>query len=182
MAVSLKVLNGVLAQALDEFFVREADALVTNVSERNSCGRLALYLEGAAHKAGLTGYVADPEYNRKQGGKVKTILDRDMKVISISCDLILHSRGAQIAEDNLIAIEMKKVERPIREKDSDRDRLRALTKSPQDNIWSYDGAVHPEHVCGYRLGVFVEISASQRTATLEYFTKGAHSHNEQRTF
>src|SRR5712691_9056299 len=117
MTVSLKVLTRVLAQALDEFFAKEAGALAANVNERNSCGRLALYLEGAALEAGLTGYVADPEYNRKQDGKVKTILDDDMKVISISCDLILHSRGAQIAEDNLIAIDMKKAERPIQEKD-----------------------------------------------------------------
>ena len=182
MAVTARFLKHVLRDALDEFFVREACALVANVNERNSCARLAVYLERAAHEAGLAGYVADTEYNRQQDGKVKTILDRNMKVISINCDLVLHSRGAKIADDNLIAIEMKKADRPLVEKERDRDRLRALTKSPYDQIWSYDGTVHPEHVCGYRLGVFIEIASANRAATLEYFAEGVQTSNERHTF
>jgi hypothetical protein len=36
-----------------------------------------LHLEREAAEAGLEGYFADPEYDRKQGGQIKTILDGD---------------------------------------------------------------------------------------------------------
>ena len=76
-----------------------------------------------------------------------------MQVIQISADLILHSRGNNVAEDSLIAVEMKKSGRPTKEKHADRNRLRAMTKGSYDGIWSNDRTTHPEHVCGYRLGV-----------------------------
>ena len=51
----------------------------------------------------------DTEYNRN-GGSLKTIFDneRDLKVIKVTCDIIVHSRGKNIKQDNLICIEMKK--------------------------------------------------------------------------
>src|SRR3546814_5091694 len=93
-------------------------------SERNLCARWAPLLEMAAVEAGDDGYRADTEYNRKQGGQVKTILDETMHVVRITCDLILHSRGRVVERDNLIAIEMKRLSHPEREKQKDRVRLR----------------------------------------------------------
>lgn len=180
MPISTELLQRVLNDALHEFFQREGAGLAGGVNERNSCGRLAIYLEQAAKKSGLTGYYADPEYNRKQGGQVKTILDKRMRVITINADLLLHSRGEKIAEDNLIAIEMKKSGRPEAEKNSDRNRLRAMTKSSFDDIWSNDGKTHPEHVCGYRLGVFIEVDSVKRIANLEYFRDGKRIGSESR--
>ncbi|MDY4348487.1 hypothetical protein [Pectobacterium brasiliense] len=106
----------------------------------------------------MHGYFADVEYNRKQNGKVKTIMDGDFNIVRINCDLILHSRGDNVERDNLIAIEMKKSERPKIEKKNDINRLRAMTKKSFDDIWSFDGKTHPEHVCGYEIGYFIEIN------------------------
>jgi hypothetical protein len=172
MSIDLNNLKNILQKALNDFFTREVDAMLARVNERNNCGRLAIYLQQHATDAGLSTYYADPEYNRKQGGQIKTILDRKMQIITINCDLILHSRGASIAEDNLIAIEMKKADRPESEKNDDRNRLRAMTKKSFDDTWSNDGTTHPEHVCGYKLGLYIELDASKREAILEYYQSG----------
>ena len=134
--------------------------------------RIALYLERLLSKYDLEGYYADNEYNRKQDGQVKTILNDKETIVTITCDIIVHSRGKKTEEDNLIAIEMKKSERPQSEKDSDKDRLRALTKDSYDGVWSYDGKTHPEHVCGYILGVYMEIEQSTRRCFFELYHKG----------
>lgn len=68
-----------------------------------------MYLERIVCKSGIKGYYADVEYNRNKDGRVKTILNKKMEVVTINCDLILHSRGNNTKCDNLIAIEMKKV-------------------------------------------------------------------------
>ena len=104
------MLTQIFEQSLEQFFQREAQNILSGVSERNLCSRLAIPLETITHQNGLSTYYADTEYNRKQNGRVKTMLDDDMQVINITCDLILHSRGEVMARDNLIAIEMKKSE------------------------------------------------------------------------
>jgi len=172
MPIRIELITDILERSLDSFFAAQGEAIVAGVSERNSCARLGLHLEREAGEAGLEGYFADPEYDRKQGGQIKTILDGDYQEITICCDLILHSRGASIAEDNLIAVEMKKSRRPKREKVADRNRLRAMTKPSYDDIWSNDGTTHPEHVCGYRLGVYIELNNTTRTALIDYFMGG----------
>lgn len=166
------VLSQVFDQALEQFFERETQNILSGVSERNLCARLAMPLETFAHKNGFSGYYADPEYNRKQNGKVKTILDDDMQVVNVTCDLILHSRGEIMARDNLIAIEMKKSERLEEEKASDRARLRTLTKSSFDNVWSFDGKTHPEHVCGYELGYFIDLNRDENSYIVQKFQVG----------
>jgi hypothetical protein len=172
MAIPIELIQDILERSLAEFFRREANNLVNGVNERNSCGRLATYMQQIATGSGLGHYFADNEFNRKQGRQIKTILGKDMKVVTINCDLILHSRGESIAEDNLIAIEMKKAGRPTREKTADRLRLCAMTKSSYDGVWSNDGTAHPEHVCGYRIGAYVELNNTTRKARVEYFMKG----------
>jgi len=58
------------------------------------------------------------------------------------------------------------------DKTKDRERLRALTKASYDDIWSHDGVVFPEHVCGYCLGVYVELDRQNRQCSLEYYSAG----------
>jgi len=103
---------------------------------------------------------------------VKTILDGQERVVAITCDLILHSRGKLIRDDNLIAIEMKKSSGSKADKESDRNRLRALTKESYDGIWSADGITRPEHVCGYKLGLYMELDIRARKCLLEYYRRG----------
>ena len=55
-----------------------------------------------------------------------------------------------MSRDNLIALEMKKSTGRQVDKDKDRNRLECLTKSPKQDVWSYDGKALPEHVCGYK--------------------------------
>ncbi|PKV52227.1 hypothetical protein ATE84_4334 [Aquimarina sp. MAR_2010_214] len=159
-------------EAKAKFFQKEKRNILSGVSERNLCGRLSIYLETLLEKYELENYYSDPEYNRKQNERVKTILDENMEVVTINCDLIVHSRGERMDSDNLIAIEMKKSNRPEAEKISDKLRLRALTKASYDGIWSYDGKAHPEHVCGYQLGIYIEINNDDMNYLIEGFISG----------
>jgi hypothetical protein len=172
MPADPNLVRNVFELTLDEFFVRETQGVLEGVNERSNCGRMAFYLQRIADAYGLDGYFADTEYNRKQNGEVKTILDREMKVVAINCDLILHSRGSSLDADNLIAIEVKKREAKGDEKIKDRERLRALTKASYDDIWSNDGVTLPEHVCGYVLGVYIELDRRCRQCLVEYYRSG----------
>jgi hypothetical protein len=164
------------------FFERETENIIDGISERNLCGRLSTYLEFLLEKYNLTEYYSDTEYNRKQNGEVKTILDDNMEIITINCDLIVHSRGSIPKKDNLLAIEMKKSTRPEYEKISDKKRLRTLTKSSYDGVWSYDGKTHPEHVCGYELGIYIELDIENRNCIIEGFLKGEKSFEQIEKF
>lgn len=169
-------------RSFEQFTEREAENILHGTSERNLCARWAPLLETAAVEAGYDEYRADTEYNRKHCGQVKTILDETMHVVRITCDLILHSRGRIVERDNLIAIEMKRSSHPEREKQKDRIRLRALTKSSYDGVWSADGRALPEHVCGYGLGYFVELDADSRIFRFEEYQLGNLSDEIQRVF
>jgi hypothetical protein len=50
-----------------EFFGRERDNIRADISERNLCGRLMLYLDAAREHFGLREYFTDTEYNRNLG-------------------------------------------------------------------------------------------------------------------
>lgn len=162
----------VFEDALSSFLAAEGNSLLTNVSERNTCGRLAIYLQKQLEVDGFTGYYADVEYNRKQQGQVKTIVNENLEVIQITPDLIAHTRGERPPQhDNLIAIEAKKSVRPQHEKSADRARLKAMTRIPFVGVWPWDGS-HPEHVCGYAVGVYIEIDIGNRMMELEFYKKG----------
>ncbi|CAM3376843.1 hypothetical protein PALU110988_19355 [Paenibacillus lupini] len=67
---------------------------------------------------------------------------------------------------------MKKSVSGKKEKIKDKNRLIALTKDSFDDIWAFDGTNFPEHVCGYRLGVYYEVNAVNRNVLIEYYLKG----------
>lgn len=166
------LLDKIFKDSTDKFLAEEAENIINGVTERNLCGRLAIYLTDKLRKNKILNYYADTKYNRKQNGRVKTILDDELNVITIQCYLIVHSRGNNIQQDNLIAVEMKKSSRPELEKVNDRKRLRALTKENYDEIWSYDGVTLPEHVCGYILGIYMILDIAKQTCYFEYYQKG----------
>jgi hypothetical protein len=163
-------LTDLFKESVNTFFAKETTNILSGVSERSLCSRLAMYLEDNFSRFSITGnYNADTEYNRKQNGEVKTILDDQMQVIVISCDLLVHSRGMEVP-DNLITIEMKKSHRPEAEKQSDKNRLRAMTK--KQDVYSTDGQTNPEHVCGYIIGIYMEINNKARTCLFEKYKGG----------
>lgn len=157
-------------------YLNEQKKLIrSGVSERTLCGQLMLYLNNAKdnelNELYRTYYV-DVEYNRNTNGRLKTIKDREGEIITINCDLILHSRGENLVQDNLIALEMKKSNRIKNEKEKDRERLKALTRQSFDNIWSYDGKTLPKHVCRYILGVYYELNIPRMEVLVEYYRDG----------
>lgn len=151
----------------------------SDISERTLCGALKSHLEKNLRRYKIKGYFVDVEYNRNNG-QVKTILDENYEVVNIQCDLIIHSRGENFKQDNLLAIEMKKSYRSEESKKSDRLRLRALTKSTYDkDVWAYDGRSFPEHVCRYIIGVFYEIDEKNRRIFLEYYRNGTMQYRRE---
>ena len=159
-------------KANKSFLKEEQNLFDTQVSERTLCGALMLHLHDLVkNDTSYEGYFCDVEYNRN-AGRVKTILNNKLEVISICCDLIVHSRGIHREQDNLIAIEMKKHNRKESEKEKDRQRLIALTKNSYDGFWSFDGRELPKHVCRYALGVYYEINFRNKHVLIEYYKNG----------
>jgi hypothetical protein len=169
---NFNLLEQLVTQSISIFLYREKEAIINNVSERNNCGRLAIYMNSILERYNIPQkYIVDIEYNRKQEGKIKTIIDNEENIINITCDLILHSRGRE-HPDNLIAIEVKKYDRPKIEKEKDKIRLCALTKKPGDNIYPAYGMSWPIHVCDYILGTYMELNRKNNSCFIEYFHNG----------
>jgi len=175
MKLSSKDLKKIITPALRDFFEEELQSILDDVAERSLCARLAMHFERYMKEFNLEGYYADTEYNRKQGGKVKTILLGNEEIIPITCDLIVHSRGQSVTKDNLIALEMAKSNKSEDDLRSDRIRLMAMTKVAYDDIWSADGVTHPEHVCGYVKGLYLILDRTKRVAYLEHYAQGSPS-------
>ncbi len=156
-----------------KFLSNETTLIKSDVSERCLCGSLKSYLEReVTDSEKYKNYYVDVEYNRN-AGKIKTIINNNLEIIKITCDIIVHSRGEIEKHDNLIAIEMKKSYQPEENKLEDKKRLIALTKSKSNNeTWSYDGKIFPKHVCGYLLGVYYEIDLDNKIITTEFYRKG----------
>ena len=166
-----------LFEASNLSFLREQKELIeSNVSERTLCGQLMLYINNFKNDSDYSSYYVDVEYNRNYGGRIKTIKNEEEEIITINCDLILHSRGENLEQDNLIALEMKKSTGKKQQKDKDRERLKALTRQSFDNIWTKNGTELPEHICRYVLGVYYEINISRMEVELEYYRNGALLH------
>lgn len=168
-----KKLMQIFIACSDEFLIKERNLILSGVSERCLCGAFMIILRRALDNTEFSKYFADIEYNRNFDGKIKTIINDLMEVTDITCDLIVHSRGQNTQQDNLIAIEMKRDSHPTDEKIKDRIRLTALTKPKNDSqTYSADGRILPAHVCGYVLGVFYEISVRHRHINIEYYKSG----------
>ncbi|WP_315121288.1 hypothetical protein [uncultured Clostridium sp.] len=159
--------------ANNKFLFKELSLIKSDVSERCICASLKPFIEYELQKNLIyEKYYVDVEYNRN-AGHIKTIINDKEEVINITCDLIVHSRGENAEHDNLIALEMKKSYRSQKEKDADRNRLIALTRSTSTHeIWSYDGKTYPQHVCGYSFGVYYEIDIPNEIIMIEYYMKG----------
>lgn len=154
-----------------KFLENEKDLIYSGVSERTLCGSLMTHLNEEIKGTDFSEYYVDVEYNRNKG-KIKTILKDNIEVISINCDIILHSRGKLPNRDNLIAIEMKKHSNKESEKIKDKNRLIALTKDTFNDVWSFNGRDLPQHVCRYELGIYYELNVKKSEVYLEYYRKG----------
>ena len=176
MKTCIKELDKIFEVANELFLRKNAMLFETRVSARTLCGALVIELHEVLKRTKFEDYFVDVEYNRNVGGKVKTfkktIRDSNEQIVTINCDLIVHSRGQNAICDNLIALEMKKSTGKKFDKENDRNRLECLTKSPEQDVWSYDSKVLPEHVCGYRLGIYYEVNFRRKNILVEYYKKG----------
>ena len=171
MKISKKILFNLFDESIGKFFKSETDLIMTGIAERTLCGTLSIITHNLLKKYNLKGYYSDVEFNRMQDGKIKTIINDKMEYININCDLIVHSRGKK-EPDNLIALEMKKSEASYSDKQSDRNRLVALTKSASQDVWPEDGRVLPEYVCGYQIGIYMELNVKSRICFFEKYESG----------
>jgi hypothetical protein len=166
-----ELLQEMFDSAMDQLILFDLSNIVNDVCERNLCSRLAVYLEHLIAADHLDGYYADVEYNRMRDGQIKTIIDGQTRQVKVCCDLIVHSR-AELEEDNLMAIELKKSYRDEAEKESDRLRLRALTRTDFKDIWPLDAGTEPQYVCGYRLGYYIELNIDEHNFKVEKYRRG----------
>lgn len=172
------MLAALFDDAFREFLAQERDNIRADISERNLCGRLMLYLDGARMRFGLENYFADTEYNRNLGDLKRIRRNPEAKAIPITCDLILHSRG-RLPDDNLIAIEMKKKKHSQASKDADRRRLEALTRS---RAAARRISKRDDHVYGYQLGFFIELDTERPVFLVETYRGGAKVGQSQRDY
>lgn len=176
MNIQRTELERLFEKANKQFLKKNTMLFEVKVSERTLCGALMLELNDVISSTKFSKYFVDVEYNRNVGGKLKTLKKSikgiDEQIVSINCDLIVHSRGQNRVQDNLIALEMKKSTGNKQDKDSDRVRLECLTKNPEQDVWSYGGKVFPEHVCGYALGIYYEVDFKKQSIFIEYYTSG----------
>lgn len=170
--MNTELLIKVFEKANIKFLNKDINLIELNVSERSGYSRFSLYLEETIKENNITGYFVDTEYNRN-GNKLKTIFDdNNLEIINVTCDIIVHSRGKNLRQDNLICIEMKKSTALEHEKENDKKRLKILTKSSYDSIWSADGKCLPEHVCNYLLGIYYEVDRRNNKIKIEYYKDG----------
>ena len=171
-------LKSIFEQANQKLITEDVELFEYDVNERTLCGALKSHLEKIISTSRYSMYYVDVEYNRNRGElklykTYKRYYDDDLNnPVMINCDLIVHSRGKIVSQDNLITIEMKKSNRPQESKEEDKIRLSALTKDSYDGRWSFDGETLPEYVCRYKLGIYYEINIAKRRITLQYFYKG----------
>lgn len=154
------------------FLKNEISLILSWVSERSLCGKLASYISNEISSTEFNNYHVDTEYNRNYEWKIKTIIDWNLEPIKITCDIIVHSRWENKMQDNLIAIEMKKSTWKKYEKQKDKNRLIALTKTSYDDIWSYDWKTLPKHVCWYILWIYYEIDIENKSFIFELYNNG----------
>ena len=172
------MLMALFNEALNDFLGRESANIEADISERNLCGRLMLYLDGARIRYGLTDYFTDAEYNRNLGD-LKRIRHNPVDAPDIiTCDLILHSRGRR-HDDNLIAIEMKKKKHSRASKDADRRRLEALTRT---RAAARRLSMRSDHVYGYQLGLFIELDTDRTACLVEVYRQGEKIDEFRREF
>lgn len=164
-------LKEIFYSAHKKLIKNDFNLFVQETSERSICGALMLRLNSALWGTPFSGYHVDVEYNRNRDGWIKTIIDRYDVITNITCDLIIHSRGTCIEQDNLIALEMKKADRTKKEKTNDKNRLIALTKE-ENSVWCFDNKTFPEHVCRYILGIYYEIGSRYDEVYLEFYRQG----------
>ena len=163
-------LIGIFEKAKNKFLKEEKEIIKIDVNERTLSARLMFHLQtlllNEIYQENYKEYSVDCEYNRINEYKIKTLKryenfeidDNSDKIRKIFPDIILHKRKE---EDNLIVIEMKKVNSYIKKKENDKNRLKAMTNPRKLNNFNYT------------LGVYFEVDTTgNNNHIIEFFVNG----------
>lgn len=132
--------------SVEKLITNDPHLLRCNVSERSICHQLAVYLA-----AEFGSYSVDCEYNRHEDVSKKlnfklddsqTPRDPEDHGVCVSPDIVIHERGTDAR--NLLVIELKKDNNPLRKGDYDLKKIRAYV----DEI-------------GYDFGLFIELGTGE---------------------
>ncbi len=112
----------------NEIFVKDnINSLERNVAEDSLCSALGRSLEKVMETKGINrNYYIDTNYNRNDY-MYKTIINNKCQMFRINCDLLIHSRGENKVQDNLLALEMKKKSN-TKDRKENKERLKIMTK------------------------------------------------------
>ena len=143
-----------LLEAIHNFYQEDQNLLDNKVSERCVCARLALHLDrlinSVEYSNDFHGYYVDVEYDRMQNRNPKQIKGNRCKIVS---DLLIHSRGTNPNQDNLLALEMK-IHNNYNNVKKDKDRLIKMVQQEESpNELPY--------VCNTLLGVFLRLQRNR---------------------
>ncbi len=116
----------------------------------------------------ICNYYSDINYNKNKYF-TKCIINEKMKYFDIFCDLIIHSRGENLEQDNLLAIEMKKKENR-KDRLKDRKRLEIMTSDSYVGEILFDEL--PPYICRYSLGIFYDLDVKKRQIQLDFYQHG----------
>lgn len=172
---SSKLVYEIFKEANEMFLRKNINSIERDVAEECLCSSLSKCIEEVMKKKNIIGYYADVNYNRNEY-MYKTIINDKCEIIRINCDLIVHSRGKNKIQDNLLALEMKK-KNNSKEREENKQRLKIMTKN------TYYGEVIfeelPRHICRYALGIFYDIDKDKREIEMEFYKNGVIAWQEK---
>lgn len=138
------------------------------VSEVTLQGDFAQAFKDSLKEMKIYNYYSDINYNKNKYF-TKCIINEKMEYFDIFCDLIIHSRGESLEQDNLLAIEMKK-------KENRKDRLKDIKRLEIMTSDSYIGEILfdelPPYICRYSLGIFYDLDVKRRQIKLDFYQHG----------
>lgn len=164
-------LMDIFEKAKNKFLKEEKEIIKIDVNERTLSARLMFHLQtlllSEIYQESYKEYSVDCEYNRineieykilkvcEYIEKTKNFEEVDKKVYP---DIIVHKRNEN---NNLIVIEMKKVNSYIKKKENDKNRLKAMTNPRKLNNFNYT------------LGVYFEVDTiGNNNHIIEFFVNG----------
>ena len=164
-------LMNIFEKAKEKFLKDEKEIIRIDINERTLSARLMFHLQtlllNEIYQENYKEYSVDCEYNRineieykilkvcEYIEKTKNFEEVDKKVYP---DIIVHKRNEN---NNLIVIEMKKVNSYIKKKENDKNRLKAMTNPRKLNNFNYI------------LGVYFEVDTTgNNNHIIEFFVNG----------
>jgi hypothetical protein len=124
-----------LHDAVEKLLERDIFLLKYDVHECAIAHRIAVYLE-----CSCTGFDVDCEYNNdldSESGRKKVHYPDGSESGRVRPDIIVHHRGRNGAEDNMLVVELKKCGAGQLEVESDRQKLIGFTSTNGCNHFSY---------------------------------------------